>query len=203
MGTMAFGQTWNIGYPNEKDVVATLVGGTLTISGSGDMMDFDWYFSPWSQTNKVVIQEGVTSIGGWAFSGCSSLTSIEIPSSVTSIGGAFFACVSLASIDVEGGNEYYSSENGVLFNKDKTTLMRYPQGKAGKYYFIPNSVTSIEGGAFYACRSLISIEIPNSVTSIGIMAFGICESLTHIAAQLLKNHKKQSKFGYFQAIFVS
>ena len=123
----------------------------------------------------------VTSIGDWAFSGCSGLTSVTIPDSVASIGDyAFYGCKKLTQINVDTANTVYSNVNGVLFNKNKTELIRYPEGKADTSYSIPDSVTSIGIGAFYNCSSLTSITIPNSVTSIGYCAFYGCKSLTSI-----------------------
>ena len=93
--------------------------------------------------------KSVTSIGKWAFEYCSGLTSITIPDSVTSIGNeAFDGCTGLTSINVASGNNYYSDNNGVLFNKKKTELIRYPEGKSQTSYTIPNSVTSIGDEAF-------------------------------------------------------
>src|SRR4029453_14297274 len=83
----------------------------------------------------------VPSTGIAAFNGCTSLTSVTIPNSVTSIGVyAFSGCTSLSAITVEALNSFYSSIDGVLFNKSQTTLIQYPGGKAGSYT-IPNSVT--------------------------------------------------------------
>ena len=129
---------------------------------------------------SITIPNSVTSIGGSAFCYCLSLTSVTIPNSVTKIGnGAFSGCSSLTSINVDSNNPNYSSVDGVLFNKDKTTLVAYPGGKQGAYT-IPNSVTSIENDTFSGCYSLTSITIPNSVTSIGWYAFYGCSSLNSI-----------------------
>ena len=105
---------------------------------------------------------------------------MTIPDSVTSIGGGAFAwCTSLTGIWVTEGNSHYSSDaSGVLFSKDKTTLVQYPGAFAA--YAIPDSVTSIGAGAFGGCTSLTSVTIPDSVTSIGQHAFNGCRSLTSV-----------------------
>ena len=126
------------------------------------------------QVTEYIIGNSVTSIGSSAFRGCSGLTFVTIPNSVTSIGNyAFSNCSGLTSINVASDNLNYCSVNGVLFNKNRTTLISYPGGKQGAYS-IPNSVTSIEDNAFYRCSGLTSIDIPNSVTSIGNSAFEGC-----------------------------
>ena len=125
------------------------------------------FFRCYSLTN-ITIPGSVTSIGDYAFAICSSLTSITIPNSVTSIGkDAFQDCSKLTSINVSDNNRNYSSIDGVLFNKDKTEIIQYPEEKESKSYKIPNSVTSIGDWEFYICSSLTNITIPESVTSIG------------------------------------
>ncbi len=141
----------------------------------------DYAFQYCSSLTSVTIGNSVTSIGNWAFSLCTSLTSVTIPNSVTSIGSdAFSRCSSLTSIDVAADNANYCSVDGVLFNKDMTTLIQYPIGNTRTSYTIPNSVTSIGGEAFRECTSLTSVTIPNSVTSIGEYAFSHCYSLTSV-----------------------
>ncbi len=136
-------------------------------------------FSGCTSLTSIMISYNVTSIGSSAFSGCTSLTSIMISYNVTSIGNlAFSGCTSLTNITVDSGNKYYSSKDGVLYNKSKTGLVCCPGGK--KSVTIPSGVTSIEWGAFYSCKSLTSITIPSSVTSIGNVAFYYCISLTSI-----------------------
>ena len=138
-------------------------------------------FSGCTSLSSITIPDSVTSIRSSAFGGCTSLSSITIPSSVTSIGSsAFGGCASLTTINVATGNQNYVSVNGVLYNKDKTTIMRYPAGKKEKNYRISDGVTCIDGDAFESCTSLTSIKIPDGVTSIGGSAFSGCTSLTSI-----------------------
>ena len=179
----------------------------LTISGTGEMADYEWntgaaWYSNKESIKSVIIENGVTSIGVFAFKDCHVLLSVEIPNSVTSIGSQAFqgsglsyvripsnvtslglsifaGCSDLSSIDVDVNNPYYCSIDGVLFKKYNTILKQYPGGKQGAYA-IPNGVTSIDIAAFYGCSGLTSVEIPNSVTSIGEWAFYSCSSLTSI-----------------------
>ena len=149
--------------------------GTLTISGEGAMKNY-YNNSPATQKKdnikKVVIEDGVTSIGEFAFRDCSSLTSIEIPSSVTSIGDyAFGYCSSLASIEIP--SSVTNIGNGAF--SDCSSLASIT---------IPESVTSIGNFAFCGCIRLTDITIPKSVTSIGINVFGDCTVLTEV---LLEN----------------
>ena len=137
-------------------------------------------FSVCSDLESVTIGNGVTSIGYLAFSGCSSLTSITIPDSVTSIGDSAFAgCINLKSINVSVNNATYASQDGILYNKEKTQFIHIPRAIQGAVT-IPEGITSIESSAFSGCSSLISIAIPDSVTSIGGYAFYNCGSLTSI-----------------------
>ena len=188
--------------------------GTLTISGT-DMPDYRFFYdtntglgqttAPWyserEKIKKIVIEDGVTSIGEYAFDGCDSLTTITIPNSVTSIGDyAFDGCSGLTSITIP---------NSVTSIGD----MAFKGCESLTSVTIPNSVTSIERYAFSDCSGLTSIIveegnakydsrdncnaiietksntlirgcmntiIPNSVTSIGGSAFFGCDSLTSI-----------------------
>ena len=170
--------------------------GTLTISGKGAMTE--WVNSdsaPWktysNTINKVVIQPGVTSIGGHAFSKCKNLTSITIPEGVTSIeGGVFYKCSSLTSITIP---ESVTSIGWYAFQGcSSLTSITIPEGvtSIGKNEFsgcknltsitIPEGVTIIEAEAFRGCSSLTSITIPEGVTNIGENAFRGCSSLTSI-----------------------
>ena len=108
-------------------------------------------------------------------------TSFEIPATVTAISGATFSgCTSITAFTVAAGNTAFSAEDGVLFNIDKTTLVKYPAGKAGTSYEILASVTTIGETAFAQCANLTSVTIGNNVTTIGTDAFAECGNLTSV-----------------------
>ena len=163
------------------NITWTLDKGTLTISGAGAQEGEEPWSSKKNQIKAVVIEDGITNIAGYAYFGYENLESITIPRSVTSIGqNALCDCDSLKAINVDKDNTVYSSEDGVLFNKEKTTLLYFPPKKEATSYQIPDGVTSIGREAFRNCERLQSIAIPNCVTSIGEEAFFGCESLQSI-----------------------
>jgi len=130
---------------------------------------------------SIIIGNHVTSIGEYAFFNCSNLKSVTIGNGVTSISSsAFYDCISLKSINVNSNNTSYTSNDGVLFNKDKSQIICYSAGKTASSYTIPDSVTSIGDFAFRYCESLESITIPDSVTEIGDSAFAACSSLENV-----------------------
>jgi hypothetical protein len=150
-------------------------GVTLPVTGIGDNA-----FGGTPLTS-VTIPDSVTTIGNGAFSYCPSMTNVMIGSSAASIGtDEFLGCTDLAVIAVDDFNPFYSSLAGVLFNKNQTTLISFPGGKAGSYT-IPGTVTNIAEAAFEGCVSLTSITFPGSVISLEYSSFQNCTSLTAIA----------------------
>lgn len=154
------------------------------------------------------IPNSVETIGMRAFFSCKQLTTVSIPASVTTIGETPFSwCTNLTTITVDKANTAYCSQDGILFNKDMTTIVRYPPAKADTAYTIPasvitirnsafneakltavtipNSVETIEEYAFNACRALTVINIPNSVETIELGAFNNCQKLTAINSQIV------------------
>ncbi len=127
---------------------------------------------------SISIPGSVTSIGNGAFRYCTGLTTVTIPGSVTDLGWyAFAGCSGLTSIHVDARNTVYSSQDGVLYNKNRTTLIQYPDGKNDADFTIPDGVTSVGDGAFYQCPALTSVTIPASViTMYGYSEYceGIC-----------------------------
>lgn len=180
--------------------------GTLTISGSGKIDTYPTI--AWSSyiedIKKVVIGEGVDDIGFNAFKDCVNMTEITLPDSLLEIGSDVFEgckkltnitipqnvdyiegdklglCEALVSIGVDSNNSAFTSENGVLFNKDKTWINMYPLAKTDSSYTIPNTVTGINPKAFYGCSKLNSITIPDTVEVIGSRAFYGCKNLSQI-----------------------
>ncbi len=150
---------------------------------------------------EVNIPENVTQIGMCAFYQCKSLKTVNIPKKLEYMGiYPFYGCAALLAINVAEDNAVYSSVDGVLFDKDKTTLLQYCSGSENKEYtipdtvtkldeysfrnakklesvVIPDSVTEIVSGAFYGCQSLSSVVIPDSVTSLGDAVFYKCIGL--------------------------
>ena len=141
-----------------------------------------------SKLYSLEVAESVVEINDYAFENCSTLSEIVISSSVEYIGiGAFFNCY-LEKIIVDEENQMYSSdENGVLFNKNKTSLIAYPINSGKTNYSIPDTVTEIEENAFHNNISLRSIVIPDGVTTIGDESFLYCDSLEylHIPASVI------------------
>lgn len=169
--------------------------GTLTISGTGDMADWDYekspYYEYWSSIQSVIIGSDVTSIGGSAFYNCYKLTVVNVPDSVTSIGyGAFAGCSSLTDVNIPDG--VTSIGDHTFFWCENLTGVSIPDSVTaiGDYAFcycirlaeisLPSSVTTIGECAFLSCGRLTSVNIPGGVTSIGTAAFSACNSLTRI-----------------------
>lgn len=153
--------------------------GSLTIP-SGVTSIGDLAFFNCTSLAAVNIPEEVTEVGRYTFAGCSALTFITIPKNVSKIcDHAFKNCRNLAAVNVDTANLYYSSQDGVLFNKSLDKLVIYPDGKAGDYT-VPSTVTAIGKYAFDDCVGLESVMIPESVDSIGDYAFYSCTSLSNI-----------------------
>jgi len=156
--------------------------GLTSIDLSGTQVETigQYAFSNCSSLTSVDLGNSVTSIGQYAFSYCTKLTSIDIPDSVTTIDSGAFMGVGLTSYSVDANNNSFSDINGVLFNKNQSTLILYPKNNTATSYTIPDSVTTIGNYAVWSCRNLTSIHIPDSVTTIGTNAFQFCYDLTSI-----------------------
>ncbi len=130
---------------------------------------------------SITIPGSVADIEEYAFYKCTNLISINIPASMQFIREqAFIDCGNLTNISVDNNNANYKSIDGVLYNKNETSILCYPAAKGDKNYKIPDSVIIIESKAFSGCTNLTSIEIPNSVKTIGYRAFEGCTGLTEM-----------------------
>lgn len=120
-------------------------------------------------------------IDRYAFYHCDSLEKIYIPSEVYEIEISSFRGNNLKSFTVDPANEDYSSdEYGVLFNKEKTELIQYPEGSERTSYSIPDGVTSIRSYAFYDCDYLVDVSLPDGLKNIWSDAFRSCGNITSI-----------------------
>ncbi len=130
-----------------------------------------------STNTSYTISNTVLSINELAFNYSKKLKYVTIPDNVAYINNAFNGCNGLESINVSDSNRYFSSQDGVLFNKNKTQLLQYPISSQRETYEMPSSVGNICYRAFYNCQTLKNITIPNSVTYIGYEAFAYCYAL--------------------------
>ncbi len=132
---------------------------------------------PGGKVGSYIVPPGVTTIRSDAFNGHLLLTGIKIPASMASIADdAFRFCTGLNAVTVDSSNPHYRSIDGVLYDKDASTIVLYPAGRSGAYD-IPTGVATIGDHAFLYCRSLQSITIPHGVTSIGLWSFRYCSAL--------------------------
>ncbi|MBD5261695.1 MAG: leucine-rich repeat domain-containing protein [Bacteroides sp.] len=129
------------------------------------------YAFSWCGFDTIDIPNSVRKIDEYAFYACDMLRCLHIPSSVLDIGyNVFGCCYRLSEFTVDQANPKFLSIDGVLFNRDCTILVAFPNAKGSDYY-IPTSVKEIGAGAFYNCTSLNNIYISDSITKIGDFAF--------------------------------
>ncbi|MCQ2435106.1 MAG: leucine-rich repeat domain-containing protein, partial [Oscillospiraceae bacterium] len=157
--------------------------GTLKFSGDDYMQDYPLAgLAPWhgleSEVDKIVIEDGVRSIGA-ATLGFFDIAELYLPASIETIGGeAFVDCKNLKNIIVDEDNPYICFENGIFYNKEKTEILAalpaYPLGEL----IIPDGVETIDSMAFYKCSKLTALALPDSLKEIGENAFRACENLT-------------------------
>ena len=172
-------------------------------------------FSGCNKLTELHIPNGVKSIGYWVIARCKKIKTINIPASVEDIYGGLYSESSvmkmnafswsdgLEEITVDEENPFYRAIDGVLFNKEGTTLLQYPCGRPGAEYVIPEGVTKLAWGSFletiyletvrfpssletineysfFKCSSLTSIDIPDTVQTIDSVAFALCSNLKQV-----------------------
>ncbi len=182
--------------------------GTLTISGTGAVSKCTWQIFA-KEITSVIVEEGITEIKNNVFSTTSGnaermselgfvttcMKTLYLSSTLTAIDeDAFGCCYSIEEISVAEDNEYFTCEDGVLFNKDKTELIKYACGKADKKYEIPSTVKKIGTMAFGGAINLEEVVMPESVEEIGVGAFMASTSLKKIN---ISSKVKSITFGVF------
>lgn len=173
----------------------------IKIPGSVKKIGYSWgwqnvnaqVFNGCSNLEEVILEEGIEEIAGRAFDACSkvkewklpkslkrigpcafsniSVEEFNIPENVEGIAAAFISSSKLARINVDSNNKYFTSIDGILFDKDGTRLIKYPENRDGNSYEVPNTVKTIDANAFISCKNLQTIVIADSVEKIGDSAF--------------------------------
>lgn len=160
------------------DLTWSLSQNTLTISGTGEMLDFSdgafpgWYLNR-EEIHSIQFPSGMTSIGEFAFFGCENVTSVVIPSGITKIGDyAFAQCKGLKNVEL--GSEVVSIGEGAFQECESLMGISFPA-----------SVTEIGAKAFYRCYGIQTITIPANVKSMGSSAFAYCTGLVRATVNAL------------------
>lgn len=184
----------------QRPIKNIVIENGVTTIGSAAFANYDRFDNPYSYTVTISIPDTVTKIGSSAFAysyieeitlpksievlefgafRSSNIKSIHIPENLSRIEGSVFSgCEELERITVDENNPYYyADENGILFNKAKTEIIKYPARLAFDSYTIPNTVETISNAAFDCCKNLKNIVITDSVVSIGSSAFEYCENI--------------------------
>jgi hypothetical protein len=204
--SMLLPYTYTVDYSNRVTITkytgsSSAIRTPISING-GPVISIGYRAFYYYPATNLVIGNNVTIIGESAFEGCRLksftsgpnvvridsrafacsvlLTNIVITRNVFLINReAFIGCDRLTAFSVDTMNSYLSSSNGVLFNKNTTTLFKCPYAKDGTY-IIPDSVTLINSEAFADCSSLVNIILGKNVSSIGTYAFGRCSKVKDV-----------------------
>ena len=160
---------------------------------------------PPNKSGNYIIPDSVTKLARHAIDECRWLTEISFPTSIEKgldicVTNPFAHCMALEKVTVNSKNPKFSSEDGVLFNNDKTILIFYPQGKADKTYIIPDTVTIIGEKSFEGNAFLTNVTIPESVKKIESKAFANCTGLTEVFIHAGVEYIHQYVFSHCDAL---
>lgn len=133
----------------------------------------DYMFYGCTRLSALTLPRGLTEIGDFVFGECKQLNRVSFGAALRSIGNNTFFLSYVDTVTIDPQNPVYFSQDGVIFNKDKTVLVRFPTTKEG-HYDIPEGVQKIEENAFSYCFGLLTVTIPHGVTAIGNGAFYHC-----------------------------
>ena len=198
---------WGLEMSTENDVVGQFMfdgcRNLISVKLPNTVKLIEYAFDDCDNLLRLDIPESRVEVGSWAISCCPSLTSIRIPEATKLFDPTnFLFCPSLTSIEVAPGNPWFEAVDGVLFVKDKSTLVKYPMGKNETTYHVPDEVKIIgdwafsdailtlidlpEGlmeigdGAFEGCEHLTSIELPSTLRTIEMSAFEECKNIDRL-----------------------
>ncbi len=195
---------------------------------SGNKVEGDWEYSlqtMWDDEKEEYVPYGATlekyngkatdvvlpeKIGGfdvndinyYAFDDAKTVKSIKVPASNIGFSilnsSTFLNSSTLESVEVDSKDYYISSVDGVVYDKEKKTLIFCPQGKTSVK--VPDGVQTIGDGSFYGCKNLKSVSLPNSLKKIGFNAFQECDSLTSVNIPEHVTEIEENAFGYCKSL---
>ncbi len=140
-----------------------------------------WVYDGDKNIIEYEIPDGVKTIAYRAFDNCPNLTKISLPATVSEIKEEILHnCPSMTTIEVHPDNKHFISIDGVLFNRDTTTIVCCPNTKATDDYIIPEKVTTIGDCAFFGCKNLTKLIIPNHIQEICTSAFEECINIISV-----------------------
>ena len=161
-------------FKNNKDITGIVMDEHITAIG-------DRMFEGCTSLVSVDLSGNVERIGDYAFAGCTALSGIELDEALGGLGkNAFAGCTALKSIDVDVENATFTSEDGVLYDDDKSELIKFPSAKVVESFAVPYSVVQIDDDAFEGCAFIGAMDIPGSVASIGAQNWYYLSSLKAI-----------------------
>ncbi len=158
----------------DKATVPDKLGGLPVVSVAAEV------FSGHLELKTVTLPDSVRSIGDYAFADC-ALTAITLPTALKTLGNYVFSgCEALESVTISKENRHFATSGGLLYNKDKTTLLFCPAAKSG-VVTVAGSVTDIAEDALFGCSKLLVIALPDGLKTIGDHAFESCQGITSLA----------------------
>ncbi len=175
---------------------------SITLHGNVSLGDYA--FANCSALQSVAFKGNVTSIGENAFDHCGALTMLSLPAGLAHIGeNAFLGCYALTAFKVSNNNPYFcSTKEGLIFDKEMTTLVACPNGYEGAYS-VPASVATLANAAFAGCKKLSELTLPAGLKDIGFAAFDRCQSLKHITnLAAVPQHVSEGTFATYGTLHV-
>ena len=141
----------------------------------------EWAFEVCRGLEFIEFPNSLVTLGRWAFTGCSGIKTVNITRNLTDIAyNVFYGFSSVVSYTCSPFNPKYTATGGILYSKDMTTLVAYPQASAATSFDIPSTVTTVGDYCLHNCDNLIEVNIPESVTKLGMNVFSSCDNIESI-----------------------